>query len=250
LTVLDVRCRPGSMPVSELEVEPCFSVVLPRHGVYVQDVEGRRVVADPTTAVFLAKGKVHRTAHPTDEGDRNTDIALSDDVAEPFTDRTGSFPVLARPIPIAAYVSHRRMVAAIDGGAATVLAIDEWAMTLVSALLAMPVAEAGRSIVDDARAYLAANYRADFDLTEMARSVGSSPHHLSRLFHRATGRTLSRHRTELRVRHAIDLVAGGATDLSRVAVESGFYDHAHLTRTIRRHTGTTPSALRLELRPV
>jgi len=246
--VLDVRCEPGPMPLSDLEVEPSFSVVLPRHGVYVQDVDGRSVVADPTAAMFLAKGQVHRTAHPTDDGDRNTDLAFADEVAEPFTDRRGSFPARSRPIDIAAYLRHRRMLTAIRSGATTALEIDEWALGLVSDLLAMAVPDAGRPLVDDARAYLAASYHTDFDLREMARAVGSSPHHLSRVFRRETGRTISGQRTELRLRRAIDLIAQGADDLSRVAVDAGFYDHPHMTRTVRRHTGETPDALRRILR--
>lgn len=248
LTLFDVRCRPGPAPLSDLEVEPTFSVVLPRHGVYVQDVAGKTVVADPTAVVFLAKGTVHRTAHPTEDGDRNTDIALSDAAAEPFIDKTGSFPVLSGRIDTAAYVGHRRMLAAVGNVVATALEIEEWALGLVSDLLAMPLPEVARPLVDDAGAYLAANYHTDFDIEEMARQVGSSPHHLSRVYRRATGRTISGQRTELRLRRAIDLIAQGADDLSRVAVDAGFYDHSHMTRTMRRHAGATPSALRALLR--
>jgi AraC-like DNA-binding protein len=74
-----------------------------------------------------------------------------------------------------------------------------------------------------------------------------SPHHLSRVFRALTGHTISRHRTRLRVRAALERLAGGDHDLARVAADEGFADHSHLCRLIRQETGTTPSALRAQL---
>jgi AraC-like DNA-binding protein len=78
----------------------------------------------------------------------------------------------------------------------------------------------------------------------VAAAVGASPFHLSRVFKRATGQSLTEYRTALRVRFAIDQIADGADDLSRLAVEAGFYDHAHMTNTFRRRLGSPPSVLR------
>ena len=87
-------------------------------------------------------------------------------------------------------------------------------------------------------------------VVDLARRVGCSPHHLSRVFRRLTGRTISQYRTELRVTHALDRLGGQDPDagtLARIAAETGFADHAHLTRTIRRMIGTTPRTLRAAL---
>lgn len=46
---------------------------------------------------------------------------------------------------------------------------------------------------------------------------------------------------------ALDRLADGETDLSALAHDLGFADHAHLTRTIRATTGDTPTALRAAL---
>ena len=87
----------------------------------------------------------------------------------------------------------------------------------------------------------------DRALPELARSLATSPHHLSRIFRALTGHTISRHRMRLRVRAALERMAGGERDLARLAAEVGFADQAHLTRVIRSDTGTTPSALRAAL---
>ena len=81
-------------------------------------------------------------------------------------------------------------------------------------------------------------------LVELARAVGSSPFHLSRVFREITEMTLSQYRLQLRVHHALDLIAEGDDDLANVAEAAGFADHSHMTRTMVTHFGQAPSALR------
>jgi len=52
---------------------------------------------------------------------------------------------------------------------------------------------------------------------------------------------------ELRVRAAVERIDAGAEDLSAVACDVGFFDHAHMARTFRRTFGTTPSQIRSDL---
>ena len=49
----------------------------------------------------------------------------------------------------------------------------------------------------------------DFSLSldEVAREVGASPHHLSRVFQRVTGSSLTAYRNRLRVRAVLDTLA-------------------------------------------
>jgi AraC-like DNA-binding protein len=52
----------------------------------------------------------------------------------------------------------------------------------------------------------------------------------------------------LRSRTAMERISQGEDSLARLAVEVGFADQSHLTRTIRRHTGRSPAELRALLR--
>jgi AraC-like DNA-binding protein len=84
----------------------------------------------------------------------------------------------------------------------------------------------------------------DRSLSDLARSLAVSPHHLSRVFRSVTGRTISRHRLHVRARNALERLAGGEHNLARLAADTGFADHGHLCRVLRHETGHTPSALR------
>ncbi|MFI6484614.1 helix-turn-helix transcriptional regulator [Nonomuraea sp. NPDC050663] len=81
-------------------------------------------------------------------------------------------------------------------------------------------------------------------LAELAAVIGSSPHHLSRVFRQVTGRTLTDYRNELRVRAVMEHLAEGSESLADLAARLGFVDHTHMTRTVRRYLGQTPSKLR------
>jgi len=84
-------------------------------------------------------------------------------------------------------------------------------------------------------------------VVELSNLVYCSPHHLSRVFGRVTGSSVSAYRTRIRVSRALDRLAAGETNLAALAGDLGFADHAHLTRTIRAVTGHTPTVLRAAL---
>ncbi|WP_159425949.1 helix-turn-helix domain-containing protein [Streptomyces noursei] len=81
-------------------------------------------------------------------------------------------------------------------------------------------------------------------VVELAASAGYSPDHFTRCFRRATGDTPHRYLTRLRVEEARCLLLGTARTVADIAAATGFADHAHLTRTLRRALNVTPSELR------
>lgn len=85
-------------------------------------------------------------------------------------------------------------------------------------------------------------------LGELAAEARVHPSHLSEVFRRVFGLTISRYVERLRLEHAVRELATTQDPVGRIAVRSGFYDHAHLTRAFRRATGTTPSAFRRAIR--
>ncbi|MFG1881847.1 helix-turn-helix domain-containing protein [Micromonospora sp. NPDC049102] len=103
---------------------------------------------------------------------------------------------------------------------------------------------AHRRLADRAREVLA---HSDFTLGlgEVAREVGSSPHHLSRVFQRMTGSSLTAYRNRLRVRAVLDTPAEpDGRPLGALAADYGFADQAHLTRVVREQVGHPPARLR------
>lgn len=229
-------------------MEPSFAAVLPSGGVYVNLFEGERVVADSTVGMLVNRGDIHRTSHPTTAGDCNIVLAMPDGAAEPFLTVEGRFPRRLNPISVVEHITHIRMASRLTTEPVTALEIEEWGVSVLSTLAGghdriAPVPR-HRSLVADTREHLAVEYPAHDDLGKVARQVGSSPHHLSRVFHATMGLTLSAYRRELRVRHVLAALADGHRDLAALALEAGFYDQAHMTNTMRRLSGETPGRLR------
>lgn len=88
-------------------------------------------------------------------------------------------------------------------------------------------------------------------LAERVRFSGgaaASRSHTSRVFKSATGMTLSHYRQRSRLVAAIRRIASDDGTFASIATETGFADHAHLTRSLAQVTGTTPKALRARFR--
>jgi len=65
---------------------------------------------------------------------------------------------------------------------------------------------------------------------------------LQRHFRRATGMTLSSYQQIERARHAAALLTGGSSILD-ATFDAGYFDQAHLTRSVRQLIGVTPGRL-------
>lgn len=249
VNVGDFFCDPGQLPDSDLEIEPAFGVTFPRSGVYIHNTARGTIVIDPTVAVFRSAGDEQVTTHPSDLGDRNTELQFPPEVVAPLLDTHDRFRLQTAPISEKVTARHRRLLRRLHHGTVTnPLEIEEEALSLLGTVHQIkPIVKVShwqQRLVDETRQYLARRFREELDLGTVATAVGSSPFHLSRTFKRATGRSITEYRTALRVRFAIDRIAGGDDDLSRLAVEAGFYDHAHMTNTFRRSLGSPPSHLR------
>ena len=98
--------------------------------------------------------------------------------------------------------------------------------------------------MEDARGVLARHFRRNTSLSEIARTVGASVFHLSRVFHRRTGFSLHQYRNHLRMRAALEHLSDTRVDLSALALSLGFSSHSHFSEAYRRTFGCTPSASR------
>jgi AraC-like DNA-binding protein len=246
-----VRCRHDGPAWSASEPVTKLGLVLVRSGLFRRRVDGTDSVLDESTGYLNRSGSEQRMAHPAG-GDVCTAFGLDATTYDELT-RGAVLPpaVHDRPVFTAPEVDlgHRLLAARAGAGPAE---LTERAVVVVGNVLAgvlpdavaagFPSATRAARAVDQARQAVAVEPA--LGLSELARTAGLSPYHLSRTFRRSTGMTLSRYRRRLGVRRALGLLADGRQDLAAVAVETGFADQAHLTRTVRRETGHTPAALR------
>jgi AraC family transcriptional regulator len=93
-----------------------------------------------------------------------------------------------------------------------------------------------RSVVNFVDAHLSE----DVSLMALARQAHVSPFHFARLFRRTIGVPPHQFVLQLRLQRALGLMKTRTLSLARIAVECGFHDQPHFTRTFRKMLGTTP----------
>jgi AraC family transcriptional regulator len=79
---------------------------------------------------------------------------------------------------------------------------------------------------------------------DLARAAGVHPVHYARVFRKRLGQSPQNFRNSERVAAAVQDIAFGALPFVEVAYKHGFSDQAHMTRSIKKSCGLTPSLLR------
>lgn len=79
---------------------------------------------------------------------------------------------------------------------------------------------------------------------EFCRLSGRCREHVSRVFHKSTGKTLNQCIRELRMKHAAFLLEGSSHEIIEIALECGFESLSHFYSAFRSIHGVTPLAFR------
>ncbi|WP_214327958.1 helix-turn-helix transcriptional regulator [Nonomuraea sediminis] len=249
MAVVDATCWNDHRRFNRPTPGPDHAIHLQRTGGFAFRIDGKDCFVDATVGLVLRMDEERQVAHPVKTHDTATIIRVPEEVASSLTQ--GAFTIFA-PMDHA----HRSMLAACRRG------IDEFELTdrLYSLVRLIPDAHSAshhrlttdlqhRRIVAQAAAALAEEDGLRLGLDALGRLLGYSPHHLSRVFRRVTGMTLTAYRNEVRVRAVLEDLHQGERSLRTLAVKYGFADQAHLTRVMRRHRQATPSALLESLAP-
>jgi AraC-like DNA-binding protein len=93
-------------------------------------------------------------------------------------------------------------------------------------------------------AFIRGNLDQKLSLNEVADVAGYSPYHLHRMFKQMTGETLHDYMMNTRLAQAKHFLTSTDWTVVRIAMETGFSDHSHLTRHFRRKYGLSPTQLR------
>jgi AraC family transcriptional regulator len=81
-------------------------------------------------------------------------------------------------------------------------------------------------------------------LHELGAAVRRHPAHVARAFRRAHGMSVAAYARTLRLEWATVAVATTDDPIARIALDAGFADQSHFTRSFKRHHGVTPGRYR------
>ena len=250
----EVRCASGRSGWSAPERSAGLGLVFVRCGVFFRRVRGDVHVVDACAAYWEHPGDEQQILHPADAGDVCTALAIAPDLLRSVI--PDERPLPRRPILTGPRADLRHRLLTRRARAGDVFGTEEDVVGLIGLMLEGP--SSGRAAIaalpsrrryaQAAREAIACGDPAATSLLSLARKLGVSTFYLSRAFREAMGITMSQYRLRLRARTALQRLEEGADDLAALAVDLGYADHAHLSRSVKKETGHTPSALRLLLR--
>lgn len=101
--------------------------------------------------------------------------------------------------------------------------------------------------LDRCVAYLDARFMQVHRLADVARVAGIHPMHLAKLFRRRFGYSMGEYLRRRRITWACVQLAHSEETITDIALQAGFADHPHFTRTFVRVTGCTPQWYRARM---
>lgn len=102
-------------------------------------------------------------------------------------------------------------------------------------------------VVQKIKYLVAKRFSQELRIGSLAYEVGISPEHLSRLFKKETGQTLTSYILEQRLNTALNMMKNSNVPLKRIAVECGFKNVNYFTTCFKKHIQMTPSEYRTRI---
>jgi AraC family transcriptional regulator len=98
------------------------------------------------------------------------------------------------------------------------------------------------------RSTIEGEFHESIRIGELAHGVGLTPMQLIRAFQKHFGTSPGAYLRQVRLDHALALLAESKEPLTEVALGSGYSDQSHLCRVIKEETGLTPGEYRRSFR--
>jgi AraC family transcriptional regulator len=266
LRVIDYRCSGQDGGTPQEDYAASHEIILPRSGAYLTRSAAGEHLVDPNQALFFNRGQGYQVTHPLPGGDRSTVFLLRSDVLIELLAAARQEVHSERPFTRYHVILDSRLRLAQywllqpgESNQAEALQVEENLLMMLGELLSGLEGQAGRSngpanshagqaardLAERVKLLLGGRFQESIRLDEIARAVYTSPFHLCRSFKRATGLSIHRYLTRLRLHQALeDLLDQPDAPLSLIALDLGFASHNHFTSAFRAEFGLTPGAFR------
>jgi AraC family transcriptional regulator len=266
LRVNHVLARPSSSECGAIECQHFNILVLPLAGVFAKhDGPRRHVIATPNHAVFIAAGSPYRISYPGGIGDEAltlwfSTVALARGLPEIMSQNgLGSSGYASHTLlPPALMLARSLLWQRFRRGGWDPLEVEELSVGLVLSTLQaarkdgahrsphVPPVRASRRLqqVEHVKEAISLCPERKWTLGDLADLASVSPYHLAHVFREAVGASVYRYVLRSRLAKALDAVLDTDTDLTTIALETGFSSHSHFTARFRALFGLTPVELR------
>lgn len=227
-------------------------LLLANEGSFTHYVEGRRVLAEPGSVVYVAPGKRH-SYDPAESADGW--VILIDDAAASTAELVQpSVVMLGRSIEIARALVLSLTEPSLLPASASERLRGQFARTLLALVQAAANAQQSPALAQDSTEYqrLVSDFRRELELSfntersvsNYAHRIGCSQRTLSRACNAAAGQS-PREIIDARVVFAAArLLADTETPVVAIAAALGFTNSSNFSRFFRRHVGVTPGQYR------
>lgn len=99
-------------------------------------------------------------------------------------------------------------------------------------------------VVERVEAFMERNLSTELTRRDLAAVVHLSPTHLARVFHQATGYTLTDRLVQLRIARAKQLLLESTLPITQISLQIGYASFSHFARIFRQEVGVTPGDYR------
>lgn len=270
LRVSDFRCAGQSTCRGGEEIAGTNEMVITRRGAFAVRCGGRPLFVDSTCALFLGQGARYRVDHPVSGGDSCTVLGIGGRTLEDARRHgapawpaggKGADVATSRSLVADAFLEHWRWLRRLQGGNPDALHVTESLLQFLGTLLER-TGRAPRSrgvgrrpsttlhhrrLTDSVRELIHQNHGRRLSLGEIARAAHTSPYHLCHVFKQQTGDSIHAFLNRVRLQSAIERLAHGERDLTRLALDLGYSSRGHFSDAFRREFRVAPSSVRRDL---
>ncbi len=260
LTIRQVECRPADQNCGEVEHSDADVVVLPLRGAFVKHiVSGKKLLAEPSQAVFFAAGRPYRVSHEVASSDDSLALEFSPNILHEVLANTTATDNL-HSIEANSLLSTHTIAARtllywrLKHQHAEPLEVEETSLGLVSSAFVAARRNTKRSYrstqsrrslkVESARVELLKNPEQKWTLSELSKKVDCSPYHLTRMFREELGIPLHQYQLRMRIAKSLNALLETKDDVTSIALDSGFFSHSHFTSVFRQTVGISPTEFR------
>ncbi len=259
LTVRHVECRPTDQNCGEVEHTDADLVVLPLHGAFVKHIgSGKRLLAEPSQAIFFAARRPYRVSHEVVSSDDSLSLEFSPDILSEVlasTTATDNFlSIEVNSLLSTATIAARTLLYwRLKHQLAEPIEIEETSLSLISSAfmraqrnkkLSKSKSSRKSHTVEAARIALIQSPEQKWTLSDLSKKVDCSPYHLTRIFREEVGTPLHQYQLRMRIAKSLNALLDTKDDVTNIALDSGFSSHSHFTSAFRQTVGISPTDFR------